>query len=187
MRKSQKGAIGKQRAHMHRVYQRAKANEIAMRTLLPNDAAIERPTFVVSDQSISPSFPTPRQHLSSLTPHLTLVLPPLAHPDIKRPPLIQGSDSKLPSLGKNPEFRDPNFNTPPKYTIRRKDTQLEFPEPNSKSGVIQRKGSFHPLSVKVTASKESDLPTNVKPPSKPVYVPLTMSELAETSPIKVSQ
>ncbi len=55
------------------------------------------------------------------------------------------------------------------------------------SSTPQRKSVLHPLSVKMTASKESSLPASaIKASSKPVCVPLTMSELLLSSPIKVS-
>lgn len=71
------GSITRQRALVQKVYQRAKANEIAMRSLLPHGLTIERPSFrVCHEDSTSPVF----------SRQLPRVLPPLVHVPLEKMP-----------------------------------------------------------------------------------------------------
>lgn len=153
------GHIRKQRVLMHKVYQRAKANEIAMRSLLPHGIAIERPSFKVCEESISPH-PIPTRH----------VLPPLPkhlHPDSTMP------DSQ----------------TALKHSIKNQELELRCLQ-ETRGSRYSGKGTslqLHPLAVKVTASKENLVSSShgLSPSSKPICVPLTMSDLMESRVTKV--
>lgn len=146
---------------MKRVYQRAKANEIAMRTLLPRGTAIEHPSFNVCDTCTSVSLPP-----------IPMVLPPL--PQI--PPTCGGVHDPI----------MPDSNTKLRHSIKNLDLHLKCLELSRNKSVLSQSSNLHPLSVNITASKESFSPTShVKSPSKPVYIPLTMAELEETNTTRV--
>ena len=151
----------KQRVRVQQVYQRAKANEMAMRTLLPHQSSIECPCFVLSDQSlVCPPTPPPARR-SEARPHPSVSLPPLVQPDGHIPAL---TERKTPSL---------------RHT---EDLTLSSEKSSSLAEELSRDLS-HSLSHSVGASEESVLSS--RRTSKPLLVPLTMSALLQSSPIKV--
>lgn len=116
------------------LYQRAKANEMAMKTLFPCREEFDHPSFTASLPSSIPSSPA--------TQHCTLVLPPL----LPVPDSSHDKDSK--SL--EPDTTD------------------------------------QPFFVKATTSENiNHSSSTINISSKPVCVPLTMSELMQSSPVKV--
>lgn len=179
MKEREPGAVYKQRARLRHVYQRAKANEMAMRTLLPNETAIEHPTFNVCEESL---FPSPPSSLLSGAHH-SKVLPPLVQPCFKLPSLPQATNTTLPSLAHAADSVDS------KAPVEKKNYVML----SKMNGTNVSKTISHPLSKSVTADRgtayqESIATTSTKSSSttsKPVCLPLTMSELLKTTPIKV--
>lgn len=174
--------IGKQRARMQRVYQRAKANEMAMRTLLPNEATIECPCFLLSEQSLDPPSPSPvrRSHHTTVKPHPSLVLPPLVHPDGHVTPITQGSSTNIPPVAHTSDRRDSNTSLRDSIN-KRKDSKSRSVEDKP----LLHKPLLHPLSSQNVAASDTLPVSGMKLSSKPVCVPLTMSELLQTTPINL--
>lgn len=137
-----------------------------MRSLLPHGLTIERPSFEVCEDSTFPS-------LAAFPRHSAAVLPPLSH---------------VPECALQPTAATmPDSQTTLKHSIKNQGLELRCLQEamgNRYSG--QGKNQLHPLTVNVTASKESLLSSSHRvSPSRPVCVPLTMSELLETSVTKV--
>lgn len=148
----------KQRARIHQVYQRAKANEMAMRYLLPNEAAIQRPSFFVGNHSPSSVSPTS---------HVSVVLPPLSH-------LLDNSSTE-------------DSRTAVSHAMKKRNLQGCSDSSNQlRKSPQQGKILSHPLAINVSTPKGHVLTSaGMNSAAKLVRVPLTMSDLLETTPIKV--
>lgn len=137
-----------------------------MRSLLPHGLAIERPSFKVCEESVSPH--------PILTRHSPAVLPPLSH---------------VPNHLMHPDATMPDSQTTLKHSIKNQDLELRCLRRRHGSRYSEKGKSLqlHPLTVKVTASTESLISSShVLSPSKPVCVPLTMSDLLQNGVTKVT-